>query len=230
MIDAIDDTTMASDQFLKDSSGNFTTLINLAFLNWKNREQALFTFLNSTLFPSVLTLTVGQKSGRGVWKVLEKRFALVSRSSVMSLKNELNAIKKGTNSVDVYFPKINQIRDKLAAVSVVLNDEDLFHVAFDGLPSKYNSFSSAIRTHSDVLLVEKLNTLLNAKERTIKKRSCIVDATSMAMVANYQSQGFSRGRGRHNNQRGHGGEGRGNFSGGGYNANSSNGNFKTNLP
>ncbi|KAK9999085.1 hypothetical protein SO802_018688 [Lithocarpus litseifolius] len=230
MIDAIDETTMAPDKFLKDSSGNFTTEINLAFLNWKNREQALFTFLNSTLSPSVLTFTVGQKSGKGVWKVLEKRFASVSRSSVMSLRNELNAVKKGTNSIDVYFQKINQIRDKLVAISVVLYDEDLLQVALDGLPSKYDSFSSAIRTRSDVLSVEKLNTLLNTEERAIKKRSSIIDATSMAMVANYQSQGFARGRGRHNNQRGHGGEGTGNFSGGCYNANSSNGNFNTNLP
>ena len=74
MIDAIDETTVAPDQFLKDSSGNFTTEIDLAFLSWKNCEQALFTFLNSTLSPSVLALTIVQKSGRGVWKVLEKRF------------------------------------------------------------------------------------------------------------------------------------------------------------
>jgi len=113
MIDAIDESAMALDQFLKDSSGNVTTEVNPTFLNWKNREQALFTFLNSTFSPSVLALTVGRKSGRGVWKVLEKCFALGSRSSVISVRNELNAVKKSTNSIDVYFQKIKQIRDKL---------------------------------------------------------------------------------------------------------------------
>ena len=97
------ESAMASDQFLKDSFGNVTTEVNLAFLNWKNHEQALFTFLNSTFSPYVLALTVGQKSGRGVWRVLEKCFALVSRSSVISLQNELNAMKKGIDSIDVYF-------------------------------------------------------------------------------------------------------------------------------
>nr|POE73300.1 hypothetical protein CFP56_76897 [Quercus suber] len=92
MIDALDENAMAPDQFLKDSFGNVTTEINPAFLSWKNHEQALFTFLNSTLSPSILAIIVGQKSGRGVWKVLEKHFALVSRSSVMSLRNELNSI------------------------------------------------------------------------------------------------------------------------------------------
>jgi len=78
MINFIDDDDHAPDPFLKDSLGNFTTEANLEFFQWKSREQALFTFLNSTLSPSILALTVGQKSGRGVWKVIEKRFASVS--------------------------------------------------------------------------------------------------------------------------------------------------------
>lgn len=78
----------------------------------------------------------------------------------------------------------------MAAVSVILDDEDILHVAIDGLPSEYDSFSSAMRTCSDILIVEELNTLLNAKERAIKKRSGVFDATTMAMVANHQPQGF----------------------------------------
>ena len=60
----------------------------------------------------------------------------------------------------------------------------------DGLPSEYDSFSSAIRTRSDVLSVEELNALLNYEERVIKKRSNTVDSASMAMVAKFHSQGF----------------------------------------
>ena len=70
----------------------------------------------------------------------------------MSLRNELNAVKKGSNSIGVYFQKIKQIRDKLVAVSVVLDDEDLLR-ALDDLPSEYDSFSYAIRTRSKVILV-----------------------------------------------------------------------------
>ena len=96
-------------------------------------------------------------------------------------------------------------------MSVILDDEKLLHVALDGLPSEYASFSSTIRTRSDVLLVEEFNTLLNAKEREIKKRSSFVDVNTMAMAANFQSQGLGRGRGKNNNQRGCGGRG---FNGG----------------
>nr|XP_023903387.1 uncharacterized protein LOC112015238 [Quercus suber] len=212
MIDVIDDSIIAPDRFLKDSSSNFTTEISPNFISWKNREQAMFTFINSTLSPSILALTVGQKSAKGVWKVLEKRFASISRSHVMSLRNELNAIKKGSDSINNYFQKIKQTRDKLAVVSVFLDDEELLHIAFDGLSSEYDSFSSAIRTHSDVLSIEELNTLLNSEERVIKKRSkaFAVDPNLVAMAMNFQPQhqGFPRGRGgRNNNQRGRGGRG-----------------------
>ena len=98
-------------------------------------------------------------------------------------------------------------------MSVILDDEELLHEAFDGLPSEYASFRSAIRTRSDVLSVEELNIILNVEERAIKKRSGFVDVNTMAMVANFQSQGFGRGRGRNNNQRGRGGRGF-NFNGG----------------
>ena len=66
----------------------------------------MFTFLNSILSPTILALTIGQKSTKEVWRVLEKRFASVSRSYVMSLHNELNEIKKGVDSIDGYFQKI----------------------------------------------------------------------------------------------------------------------------
>ena len=102
----------------------------------------------------------------------------------------------------------------MAVVSIILDDEELLHVALDGLPSEYASFSSAIRTRSDVLSVEELNTLLNAKERAIKKRFGFVDANTMAMAANFQSQGFSRGTSRNTNQRGRGGRF---FNGGNHN-------------
>ena len=70
MIDAIDEAAMVPNQFLKDSSGNFTIRSILLFSIGRivSRHYSLF----STLSPSVLALTIGHKSGRGVWRVLEK--------------------------------------------------------------------------------------------------------------------------------------------------------------
>ena len=88
MINFISDDDHALDPFLKDSLGNFTIEANPEFFQWKSREQALFTFLNSTFSPSILDLTVGQRSKRGAWKVLEKRFASISHFHVLSLRDD----------------------------------------------------------------------------------------------------------------------------------------------
>nr|POE97603.1 hypothetical protein CFP56_44712 [Quercus suber] len=39
MIDVLDDSIMAPDKFLKDSSSNFTAKINPTFIAWKNLEE-----------------------------------------------------------------------------------------------------------------------------------------------------------------------------------------------
>ena len=51
MINFIEDSNGALNHFLKDSSRNYTTEANLEFIHWRNREQALFTFINSTPSP-----------------------------------------------------------------------------------------------------------------------------------------------------------------------------------
>ena len=56
------------------------------------------------------------------------------------------------------------IRDKLMAVGILLDDEELLHVAIKGLPKEFNAFRSAIRTRSTKLSFDELTTLLNAEE------------------------------------------------------------------
>ena len=96
--------------------------------------------MNSTLSPSILALTIGCTSAIDVWKVLENRFSSISGSHVMNLKGESYNMKKGSDSINVYLQKIKVVRDKLLVVSVILDDEELLHIAIKGLPKEYNAF------------------------------------------------------------------------------------------
>ncbi|KAK9995561.1 hypothetical protein SO802_020247 [Lithocarpus litseifolius] len=155
MIKFVDDSDEVPDQFVKDSSGRSTTEVNPDFVNWKNREQALFTFINSTLSPSILAIT--------------------------------------------------EARDKLISVGVFTDEEEMIYLALEALPPDYDAFCSAMRTCNDIFTLEELNTLLNAEERAIKKKSDFRDNSAMAMVL---QGGFNlnnnRGRGRGGHQRGRG--------------------------
>ena len=59
MINFIEDNLEAPDPLLKDSSGNYTIEANPKYIQWRDREQTLFTFINFTLSLSILALIVG---------------------------------------------------------------------------------------------------------------------------------------------------------------------------
>ena len=64
----------------------------------------------------------------------------------MNLKGELHNLKMGSDSVDLYLQKIKVVRDKLLVVGVIVDDEELLHIAIKGLPKEYNAFRFGIRT------------------------------------------------------------------------------------
>ena len=167
LFELLDDTQSIPEKFLKDLSGSVTAIINPDYSIWKSKEKALLTFISSTLTPSILALIVGCHSVMEVWKVLENCFSSISRSHIMNLKGELHNIRKGCDSIDVYLQKIKVVRDKLMAVGVILDDEELLHIAIKGLPKEYNAFGSAIRTRSIQVSFDELTTLLGAEEESL---------------------------------------------------------------
>ena len=210
LFELIEEPQLIPNQYLKDLSGAYTAVVNPDFMIWKSKEKALLTFMSSTLTPSILALTVGCSSALEVWKVLENKFSSISRSHVMNLKSELHNIKKGTNSVDLYLQKIKVIRDKLLAVGVIVDDDELLHITLKGLPKEYNAFRSTIRTRSTHVSFDELSTMLNAEEESLNDGFEIKD-TIFAMAPtttpkpnnNGFNQSFSKGRGRgHSNNRG----------------------------
>ena len=52
---------------------------------------------------------MGQRFAKAVWTVLEKRFASVSCSHVLSLRNELLSIKKDPESMDNFFKESKKL-------------------------------------------------------------------------------------------------------------------------
>ena len=61
------------------------------------------------------------------------------------------------------------VRDKLLIVGVIVDDEELLHIAIKGLPKDYNAFKSAIRTRSTQLNFDRLATMLNVEEESLNE-------------------------------------------------------------
>jgi uncharacterized membrane protein YgcG len=140
---------------------------------------------------------------------------------VLNLKLELQGIKKGNESINSYLQKIKSTRDKLSAVGVFVDNEELLHMVLKGLPKEFAPFASAIRTRNDTISFEKLLVLLQTEEQSITKASETLSNSALAMfVSNNQkphtgfnggfngNQGYNKGRGGRNSSFNHGGGGR----------------------
>ena len=138
---------------------------------------------------------------------------------MLNLKLELQAIRKGNESVSSYLQRIKTTRDMLYAVGVQIDNEELLHIILKGLPNEYALFASAIRTRDEILSLEKLSVLLQTEEQSMKEGSDPLMNSILAMfVSNtnkpntgfngnpsYGNPIYNRGRGRNSFQRGRGG-------------------------
>ena len=103
--------------------------------------------------------------------------------------------------MDNFFQRIKEARDRLSSVAVLVDEEELIHLVLEALPNEYSAFCSAIRTRNDIVTIEELNTLLNAEERAIKKKSETMNTPMAMFLQSGFNQNTTRGRGRNGNQR-----------------------------
>ena len=99
--------------------------MNLEFLIWRIKDKALLSLINSTLTPQVFSLVVGTTTSREVWNTLEQRFTSTLRANILNLKLELQSLKKGSDFVNTFLQKIKIARDKLLAIVVIVDNEEL---------------------------------------------------------------------------------------------------------
>ena len=134
--------------------------MNPEYLQWCAKDQALISMISATLSQSALYLVIGQKSTKGVWDSLERRYTSLSRSNVLGFKRNLNNIKKNI-------------------VGVIMEDEELLHIVLDGLPQNLYHFCSAMRTRSDDASFEQLLVLLTVEEKSLKLNAEITQEPSL---------------------------------------------------
>jgi hypothetical protein len=187
LLDHIEDLVPCPCKFLLSETGVATQEINPLFLQWKARDKALFSLINSTLSPSTISLVMGQAIASRIWKIIVNRYISVSRSSIVNLKRELNNIKKNSNSVTDNLQKIKEVRDKLVSVGYI-DDKEILHIVLQGLPTDFHSFTSAMLTKNEPVRFEKLYTLMKTEEDLLKSAANnSKELTHMAMAANKSS-------------------------------------------
>ena len=149
LIEHIDGSVPQPCPFLLDTQGNPTTTVNPEFQTCRIKDKTLLSLINSTLTPRVFSLVVGITNAQEVWNTLDQRFTSTSGANILNLKLELQSLKKGSETVNGFLQKIKIARDKLLAVGVVVDNEELLCIVLRGLPKEFAHFCSVICTRSD---------------------------------------------------------------------------------
>nr|GEY02640.1 hybrid signal transduction histidine kinase M [Tanacetum cinerariifolium] len=98
-------------------------------------------------------------------------------------------MKLGDLSIDVYFRKIESIATILTSLGSLINNDDVFTIALEGLPDKYENISDIITHPEPFPDLKTTHFMLTAEEMRLKSRAqaASIDYTSslpMVLLAN----------------------------------------------
>lgn len=102
LIGFVDGTGPCPLRFKIDENDSTIKEINPEYSDWVQLDQNVLCWINATLSEGVLAHVVGHSTTKDVWTALELRFASLTRSHVIQLKTQLQAIKKGNMSIADY--------------------------------------------------------------------------------------------------------------------------------
>ena len=69
--------------------------------------------------------------------------------------------------MNTFLQKIKLARDKLLAVGIVVDNEELICIVLRGLPKDFAHFCLAIRTRSEPITYEQLSIMLQSEEQAM---------------------------------------------------------------
>ena len=77
------------------------------------------------------------KNAQEVWNTLDQRFTSTSRANILNLKLDMQCLQKGNKTVNGFLQKIKIAKDKLLAVGVVVDNEELLCIVLRGPPKEF---------------------------------------------------------------------------------------------
>jgi hypothetical protein len=171
---------------------------NPAFKFWIRQDKYLYLALLGSCDAEARAVMSTAPTSRDAWLSLERTFATRSRSRIMSLKERLTSVTKGSDTVAKYLQNIRSISEELSLIGHVVDDIDLVIYALNGLDQSFREFTASIRTRDNPISFDELFVKLIDYEMYLKRDELMNSQTPI--TANYANRGRSRNHNRGRNQ------------------------------
>ncbi|KAI4322894.1 hypothetical protein L6164_022545 [Bauhinia variegata] len=132
-------------------------------------NSAIIASLNENLVTRVSEAALAEAKSSSAWSTLATLYANKSRSRVLSLKDKLAHLTKGSNFVSDYLHEIQTEADELALIGHPLDDLDLVIYALGGLGPDFKEITAALQVRDVPLSFKDLHEKLTDFERYLKK-------------------------------------------------------------
>lgn len=96
-------------------SSTIDDLLNPAYHRWLLQDQLIVSTLNLSLSEQVLSQVLDCTTAKEVWSILHTHFAAQSCTHVIQTKYQLATLKKGFDSITIYYHKATTLSSSLSA-------------------------------------------------------------------------------------------------------------------
>uniref|UniRef100_A0A2C9VW83 Retrotransposon gag domain-containing protein n=1 Tax=Manihot esculenta TaxID=3983 RepID=A0A2C9VW83_MANES len=138
------------------------------------QDQFIRSALIASLSPEVAPFVVGDKTSYDVWQSLSKMYAKPSQSRIMSLREQLLTITKGSLTISEYLQKAKSISFQLETAGVSVSAAEFALSVFLGLPSDYKEITAALRARDNVVSFDELHEKLTDVETQLNRDSNVI--------------------------------------------------------
>jgi len=153
--------------------------------SFKRNQGKARRILYDSVKENIMSIITPLKTTKECYDTLVKLYETKSTSQKRLLKSQLCSLKmESDESVNSFFTKISNLKDKLLAIGVSTDDDDLVQIVFDGLSLAWEQFLVAVNGRGVEPSFEKLWHDCLHEESRIKTRAGLVLQENLALVAN----------------------------------------------
>src|ERR1044072_6912556 len=129
---------------------------NPEYSHWVRQDQFLYLALLGSCDAERRPFMSSADTSAQAWRKLQQAYSSRSRSRIMSLKERLTSISKGSSSVSDYLHSIRNIADELALIGHSIDDLDLVIHALIGLGPSFREFIASVRARDSPISFDAL--------------------------------------------------------------------------
>ncbi|KAL5735768.1 hypothetical protein ACOSP7_030223 [Xanthoceras sorbifolium] len=190
-----------------NESGEISTQqqLNPFYVIWKKTDQILLCWLLSTVSPSVLGQVTQCKTAIEAWSKLQRVYSQQSMVKILQLRQQLQSVKKGADSISDFVLKIKNIGDAMLGAGEAVNEKDLLLSLMSGVGHKYDPVVVLIANQHKTMSLEDTQFMLLMHEHRIEQLNTATQISIGGASAHYASssnKGNNNIRGGYNNAKG----------------------------